>query len=302
MRVRTWLAVGGIVLALAACTGSHPPSSSPSLSPSSTRSSSPSPSDGPGSPAPTGSATPPQPRVTKFVRAWTWTSPSKHSAALFNEARAIVQDGKRAIVASDVGPSGAVATSHAALTAIDLSTGKQVWRRTFAGLPDYLQLVDGVVVLTRGTPLSGSRVDTALVGINAANGKQLWSYTGFSIPQPTAPATLGSSIYVTVVHHLKAFGRRIDVHTGKEVTSRRVHSIDAPVAGNGVVIWDDHEGEVTAYSSDLHRQLWQTKVPAGTADDRMVGDVLVRVATARARAPRSTATTRPRVPRCGVRG
>ena len=163
----------------------------------------------------------------------------------------------------DVGPSGAVASSHAALTAIDLSTGKQVWRRTFAGLPDYLQLVDGVEVLTRGTPLTGSKVDTALVGIDPANGKQLWSYTGFSIPEPTAPATLGSSIYVTVVHHLKAFGRRIDVHTGKEVTSRRVDSIDAPVAGDDIVIWDDHEGEVTAFSTDLHRQLWQAEGAGG---------------------------------------
>jgi hypothetical protein len=171
-----------------------------------------------------------------------------------------------------------VASSRAAVTAIDLSTGKQVWRRTFVGLPYYLQMVGGVAVLTRGTPLAGSKVDTALVGIDPASGKQLWTYTGFSIPEPTAPATVGASLYVTVVHHLKAFGRRIDAHTGKAVASRRVHSIDAPVAGDDVVIWDDHLGEVAAYSSDLRRQLWKANAPAPTAVDRVVGDLLVRVA------------------------
>src|SRR6185312_15400138 len=80
----------------------------------------------------------------------------------------------------------APASKKAGVVAFEKSTGKEVWKSEAIGgigwTSPFISTVDGVdqvvMFVERGAP--------RLVGLDASNGKQLWKYTGYTVPNPIA--------------------------------------------------------------------------------------------------------------------
>lgn len=190
-----------------------------------------------------------------------WRRNAGTGGASYETGLVAALDGRRVYTAHDNG----------GLSAVDLETGKRVWRRK-TGLD-----------LSAGPSVAGGRLfvgtrDGRLLALSTEDGSEIWQRS-VSSEVLSAPAVAGSNVLVrTLDGHLAAFdaadgSRRWSVeHNVPTLTSR---GTSRPVIAGGVVYAGLDSGKLVAYDVSTGERRWEQLVasPTGRSELERIVDI-----------------------------
>jgi outer membrane protein assembly factor BamB len=135
--------------------------------------------------------------------------------------------------------------------AIDLASGKVLWRGTVGGiLSTPLAATADVVV---GTVQGEARTAPAVVALKASDGTRAWRYSSEALGLISGPAIGGSRVYVGITDGTV---RALDLAAGTESWQTRLNSPVSPYGGVAVA------GDAV-YAVDLNAQLYKLEASTG---------------------------------------
>ncbi|MEZ5079174.1 MAG: PQQ-binding-like beta-propeller repeat protein [Thermoleophilia bacterium] len=152
-----------------------------------------------------------------------------------------------------------VGTNGRRALAIDLRTGRVVWRARLHGAVASSPAATGPIGRARHRLLLVTMVKGGLIALDPATGRTLWRMS-FGSPIESSPLVLGDQVYVGTLD-----GRvlRISLRTRRVVwTARATGAVKGSLARSGRnVVVGDYGGRVTAYRQDTGRVVWRTTSP-----------------------------------------
>lgn len=163
------------------------------------------------------------------------------------------------------------------LVALDKATGKQVWS---AGQIKASWSTPALVTLADGKQELAVSLRDKVLGLDPADGKQLWECAG--VPDYVCSAVIAHAGVVYVTGGRKPFAMAIRAGGRGEVTAshklwevKKTPKVATPVYHDGLLSWIDNRGAVTCLKADSGAVVYEEKLQLAGAGDKVYASLVL---------------------------
>ena len=189
-----------------------------------------------------------------------WRKDDFHHPPQFFTAFSPLVDGNNVILQLG-GPANGATPADGAIVAYDLNTGDQKWKWT----GDFPHYSSAVLATFAGTKTVVAITHQNVVGLNAADGKQLWQVPIAAGQKNTTPIVDGSTVYAFALGNERAFTvqKEGEQFTTKELWSSTENAVqyNTPVLKNGILYGLSQSGNYFGLNAQDGKTVW-TSAPA----------------------------------------